>query len=332
MKYPKLLQKILVVTLVTLILVGCSTPEAIPTTIPPTITPIPTKTAVPTITLTPTTTAVPTIPSGDSKRTLMVNDLERSYLLHIPPGISNQQSLPMVFAFHGMGNTATVMKKMTDFDDVADQAKFLVVYPTGIDQTWNYGGGGTGAAGPGSVDELAFVQEILSDLNTIATIDPKRIYATGFSQGAALVYRLACDMSDIFAAIAPVSHPMDHGSCQPTQAVSVFHVHGLNDVIRAYSDGVEEGIATWARLNGCIDSAQVEELCPTYVDNIHTKLDTCTDSTQANSVIHTTYASCQAGSAVELYTMTSGRHLWPPNYEPSFSEMIWDFFSLHPKP
>jgi len=303
MNRQKISKQVMWVILVTFFLVGCGAPVA-----------------------------TPTIQPGDSERKLMVNDLERSYLLHIPSGLNNQQPVPVIFAFHGYGQTPLIMKKIAEFDDAADQANFLVVYPKGIEKTWNYGGGGTGVATAGSVDELAFVRQILSDLDTIATIDPKRIFAVGFSQGAALVYRLACDMSDIFAAIAPVSHPMDHGTCQPPQAVSVLHVHGLADTIRTYSDGVEQGIATWVQLNDCTGSAQVEELCQTFVDQIHIKLDDCAEEKPTNTVTHTAYSSCQAGTAVELYTFVSGGHIWPSKYVPPFSELIWDFFEAHPKP
>ena len=307
MNRQKISKQVMWVILVTFFLVGCGAPVA-----------------------------TPTIQPGDSERKLMVNDLERSYLLHIPPGLNNEQPVPVVFAFHGYTQSPLIMKKMAALDDVADQANFLVAYPKGVNNTWTYGGGGTGAATDENVDELAFIRQMLSDLETIATIDPKRIYAVGFSRGGALVYGLACDMSDIFAAIASVSGPMEYDTCQPSQPVSVLHVHGLADTHILYSDGVEKGIATWAQLNGCMGSAQVEELCPTFLDQIHTKLDDCTEYAEEEKptdiIIHTDYASCQSGTAVELYTFVSGRHLWPSNYVPPFSEMIWDFFATHPKP
>ena len=278
---------------------------------------IPTATIAPTATLAPTATAAPTIQPGDSERKLMVNDLERSYLLHIPPGLNSQQPVPVIFAFHGISESPFQMQSVAEFDDIADLANFLVVYPRGVGGSWNTGEAGPGSAIAQNVDELAFIRQMLSDLGTITSIDPKHIYAVGFSQGGALVYRLACDMSDTFAAIASVSGPMEYSACQPSQAVSVIHVHGLADTFVPYSGGgsydlppVEQGIATWVQLDDCTGSAQVEK--PT------------------NIITHTAYAACQAGTAVELYTIDTGGHAWP--YGWPASEIVWDFFAAHPKP
>jgi len=173
-------------------------------------------------------------------------------------------------------------------------------------------------------DEIAFIGQILSDLTTITNPDPKRIYATGFSNGAMLAYRLACEMSATFAAIAPVGGVLFYSPCQPQQPVSVMHIHGqLWDKVIPYTGGqgtglmeglifppVEEGIATWVKENGCTGSPQEEK---------------------QESLTHTVYAYCQAGSAVEIYLINNMRHVWPRPFIFQTSK-IWDFFVAHPKP
>jgi polyhydroxybutyrate depolymerase len=232
------------------------------------------------------------------------------------------QAEPVVFAFHGFGMSPSDMPPMTGFNEVADTGGFLVVYPSGIDLSWNVGSC-CGTDVENKVDEPAFVHQILADLRTIASIDPKRIYATGFSNGAALSYRLACEMSDTFAAIAAVSGVLLHSPCQPSQPVSVFHVHGLVDSIVPYAGGgdyipggfppVEPGITTWVHLDGCNDSAQV-------------------DPPGTVPMTHTVYMACRAGTAVELYAIKYIGHSWPATYVLPVSQVIWDFFAAHPKP
>ena len=171
-------------------------------------------------------------------------------------------------------------------------------------------------------DEAAFVRQMLSDLETLASLDPRRIYAVGFSNGAMLVYRLACEMSDTFAAVAPLAGTLFYTPCQPQQPVSLVHVHGLEDTVVPYAGGgdlisggvpsVEQGIATWVQLDGCSRAAQVEQ--------------------QEGGITHTAYTSCQSGSAVELYTVQVLGHGWPSMAEFPASEVIWDFFVAHPKP
>jgi polyhydroxybutyrate depolymerase len=270
---------------------------------------------------TPTPTPIPTFQPDASERTVVVNDLERSYLLHIPPDLNNQQPVPVVFAFHGYTIMPKGMQYATRMDEIADREKFLVVYPKGIELSWNTGweeGTHGGYALAHNVDEPAFIRQILSDLDTFTNIDPKRIYAMGHSQGGMVVYRLGCEMSDTFAAIAPVAGLHLLSDCNPTQAVSVIHVHGLSDQFVHFSGGgkfdfpsVEEGIETWVELNNCVSFATEED--------------------EENGITHITYDPCQAGTAVELYTIDSGGHDWPRTKMPA-SEIIWDFFVAHPKP
>ena len=276
----------------------------------------------------PTPSPAPTLPPCDSTRTLTVGQLQRTYLLHIPPGLDGLQPVPLVFVFHGLTGSAETIQTMSGFNEISDQFGFVVVYPNGFERSWN----GSGCCGEGVnqfIDDLSFVRQMLADLGTIVSVDPKRIYSTGFSNGAIFSYRLACEMSDTFAAVAPISGWLLTEPCQPQQPVSVMHVHGSNDdyagalnriMIKGHLTdvvfpAVEQGLAAWAQLDGCGASPQVEEQLQ-------------------GMVTHTAYAGCQAGSAVELYTFKNGGHTWPSPYAfPAFSSPgIWDFFKAHPKP
>ncbi len=149
-------------------------------------------------------------------------------------------------------------------------------------------------------------------------MDPKRIYATGFSNGGLLVYQLACEMSDVFAGIAPVAGALLYSPCQPKQPVSVLHVHGLADATVPYTGG------------GILDTPPVEQVIDTWV-----KLDSCTGAVQVDHpieiVTHSVYASCQSGTTVELYTIDKGGHSWPSKYVLPISQIMVDFFNAHPK-
>lgn len=268
-------------------------------------------------TITSCSQAAPTLEPGDSERKVTVDGLERSYLLHIPPGVDMAHPSPLVFAFHGAGSDPSDMESSTGLKELADTAGFLLVYPVGAGQTWN-AGTCCDYAVQQNIDDTAFVRQILTDLETVAKIDPKRIYATGFSNGAALVYRLACEMSDTFAAVAPVAGNLLIESCQPSQPVSLIDVHGLKDISAPYEGGgelnlrpMQELIKNWAQLDGCTDSPKVEK------EKIFT---------------HTSYTACKAGSAVEHYAIGEGGHAWPSKYAWDASQAIWDFFAAHPKP
>ncbi|MGD0807512.1 MAG: PHB depolymerase family esterase [Anaerolineales bacterium] len=270
----------------------------------------------------PTTAA--TISPGDSERALTVDGMERSYFLHVPSDLAADQPVPLVLIFHGFSGTGESMAITTGFDDLADTYGFLVVYPNGMGPvgatSWN-AGGCCGYAESNNLDEAAFVRKIISDLQTGARIDPKRIYATGFSNGAFLTYRLGCEMSDVLAAVAPVAGVLLNNPCQPQHPVSVLHIHGMTDLSVPYAgsttpaasgvfESVQQSIATWVHLDGCPSAPDLE---------------------QNGLTTHATYAPCKSGTTVELYTLQGIGHTWPPNAILPASQIIWNFFVAHPK-
>jgi len=273
-------------------------------------------------------TIAATLAPGDSERTITVDGTERTYLLHIPPSLPTGKPIALVFVFHSLVSDGISVRQETGFNVIADAKGFLVVYPngTGTDPyhlTWN-AGLCCGVALKQHIDEKAFVRQILVDLNTITEVDSKRVYATGWDNGAFLSYRLGCEMSDIFAAIAPVNGVLIFDPCLPEQPVSVIHLVGLNDLFIPYGGGgriidagdtpfpgVEQVIALWVGIDGCSGDPQTSR------DGLITR---------------TVYAECKGGTGIELDTMAGIGHSWPSSYAVPVSEMVWDFFAAHPKP
>jgi len=277
---------------------------------------------------------------GEVTRTLTHGGRERSYLVHVPPGYDPAQPTPVVLVFHGGGGNAENVRRMTGFDTVADTHGFIVVYPNGTGQrpdrllTWN-GGRCCAYAMEQNVDDVGFVKALLADLGTVANVDAQRIYATGMSNGAMMSYRLACELSDVIAAVGPVAATQNIDTCVPSRPVPVLHIHGDADQHAPYAGGVgaeslagvsfeavETTIDFWVRHNGCAATPQV---------------------TRNGSIRHTVYGGCKQGAAVELYTVVGGGHAWPggqpgwrggdePTTELDASQVLWDFFAAHPKP
>ncbi len=278
----------------------------------------------------------PAFPPGDSEHSLIHKGLQRSYVIHIPPGYTPSQPVALVLAFHGITLDAYEMIRISGFNAQADASGFIVVYPNaaGEQRSWN-GGHCCGEAARQNIDDLGFVRALLQELSTQVNIDPRRIYATGFSNGAIFVYRLACEMADQIAAIAPVSATQaleDMQACQPARAVPLIHFHGTDDEPNPYNGGttpggvrfvsVADAIRFWVDFNGCPTQAQRQTS-----GNIH----------------HDVYTPCLGGSSIELYTIVGGKHAWPggeavnlrmgePTMEISATALIWEFFMEHPLP
>lgn len=285
--------------------------------------------------------STPQPPSNDSIRTITVDGIKRTYIVHIPSAsLNSQQAMPLVLAFHGGGGNAENEIRVSNFSPLADEKGFIVAYPNGTGRqedkllTWN-AGTCCGYAVTNQTDDVAFVRALIADLQTIANIDMKRIYATGFSNGAMLSYRLACDASDLFAAIAPVSGTQNYIRCQPQEPVSVIHFHGMEDENVPYNGG-----------SGPKSVAGVEFVSVKDSIDFWLNIDQCPLSPQTESFAdfqHDTYVNCANETAVELYSIFAGKHSWPGSAAPagpggdqptpslSATKLIWEFFAAHPK-
>ena len=278
---------------------------------------------------------------GDYNRPLKMGETERSYLVHVPPQYDPQKPTPVMLVLHGAGTNGRITVSFTGMNKKADQAGFVAVYPNGtglagLMLTWNAGGF---RSQEGKADDVAFITKLLDDLATVANVDPKRVFATGMSNGGMMCYRLAAELSDRIAAIAPVAGTMAIDGYKPKRSVPVMHFHGTADKMVPFAGpsgktpkflkfkSVEETIKLVAKANDCPEEPQVEEL-PAKADD-------------GTAVIKKTYGLGKDGADVVLFIIEGGGHTWPGQQPPvefigkstkniSANDHIWAFFEKHP--
>jgi polyhydroxybutyrate depolymerase len=286
-------------------------------------------------------TASANLPAGETTRTLSHGGLDRSYILYLPASVPPGQPVPLVFVLHGGTGNAETAIRMSGFNAAADPNGFAVVYPNGTGRlsgelllTWN-GGVCCGYAQEKNIDDVGFMRAIATDLRTHILIDPKRIYATGMSNGGILSQRLACEAADLFAAIAPVSGTLNFPTCNPSQPISVLEFHGTADEHIPYDGGY--GLQSLVH----VDFASVKDSVGFWTAFDHCDSQPETDS--VNNVRHEIWTGCTGSTSVELYTIVGGGHAWPgapgglagldqPSAAVSATQLIWKFFVAHPKP
>lgn len=170
--------------------------------------------------------------TGDvSQQPNMVQLAGREYLLVLPQTFEQSKTYPVVMAFHFSGGTAQSMAKLTLLDQ--QNTDYIVVYPQAEVEEWNEGCDCNKPARLG-IDDVAFVDAIIDDLQSKYTIDTGRIFATGYSQGGLFVQNLACKRSDVFRAVAVVAAPMSvqlAGNCKPAGPISVLMIHAEDDQV-----------------------------------------------------------------------------------------------------
>ena len=285
------------------------------------------------------TCAAGALPSGAADTTLTVAGWAgRDHDLLLPATYQCGQPIAVLIVFHGGGGNKNNMRSATCPGGDAASAACLhsqalaagmaVVFPNGTAnaqglRTWNAGGGQGGyicvsaGACAANINDVAYVRALLAGLGSRITVDAKRVFASGFSNGAALTQRLACEAADVFAAVAPVSgqNQFALAGCTPARPVAVLDIHGTLDSCWPYAGGpggcIETGlyvsVATtlegWRSRNGCASPAEQMTL-PSFVG--------VNDGT---SVVQYRWAGCAAGGPVEHLQVLGGGHSWPRGHD-----------------
>jgi polyhydroxybutyrate depolymerase len=283
--------------------------------------------------------------AGDHTRSITVHGNERTYLVHIPPKYDPNKPTPVVLVYHGAMTNGAIMTVFTGLNKKADEAGFIAVYPNGngtgkLMLIWN-SGGLRGRDLNEKYDDVTFTADLLDDLASVANVDSRRTFATGLSNGGMMCYRLAAELSDRIAAVAPVAGTMAIPEARPKRPVPVMHFHGTVDKLVPYSGAdaaarlvfpfksVDETMEAWIKINGCPEDPAVVDL-PDQVND-------------GTTVQRKTWGPGKEGAEVVLFVISGGGHTWPgqpriveflgkSSKDISANDLIWEFFEKHPMP
>jgi polyhydroxybutyrate depolymerase len=174
------------------------------------------------------------------------------------------------------------------------------------------------------------VRDLIASLERQYSIDPKRIYATGISNGGGMTDRVGCTMADIIAAIAPDSGAYNFWQdCSPSRPMPILAFHGLDDNVVPYNGGtpqimeppIQDWAAAWAQRDGCTSTPAT--------------------TTPVTGVTVQTWSGCQGNAEVILYTLANHGHSWPgspvmpkaiTSQAVNATDVMWEFFKAHPLP
>ncbi len=273
--------------------------------------------------------------------TIVSSGQKREYLLYVPRSYDRTKPTPLVISMHAAALWPAAQMETSQWNKVADEHGFIVVYPSGT----TLRGGGTGVLPKvwllrPEADLLAnvtFISELIDTLEAAYNIDPTRIYANGFSNGGARAFALSCRLSHRIAAVGTVSAAQDQRPwswCADSRPVPLINFHGTADLV-PYNGGrvwasprpfpsVSTWTANWARRNRC---------APNPIESV-----------AAADVTRLEYTNCANDAAVVLYTIRGGGHTWPggkpmPEWmlgrtsrSIDASSQMWAFFREHRLP
>jgi polyhydroxybutyrate depolymerase len=290
------------------------------------------------------------VPYTDTRNdTIHIDAMDRTYWLYEPDCYDGSTAIPLVIGLHGGSGTGEGFAQALGLNAKAESECFFAVYPNGAPkelvhgekQYWNSGPRDSSDWWVGFtqyVDDVNYISQLIDHIDVALgkNIDADRIYATGFSNGGRMAYRLACELSDKIAAVAIFGAPLHFSPCTPSKNISILHIHGKEDQYNPYEGGescteegdldvpsVSETIDTWVQLNGCSSS---------------------TEHADYGEVSCETYEECDNASEVILCSVEYGGHTIAGGYvfpiekligmgrsttDIQAADFIWNFFSSH---
>lgn len=253
--------------------------------------------------------------------------------VYVPSTYRAGTPMPLVILLHNFTGSGDGIEAYFLLQGLAESRGFLYAHPDGTmnsqgQRFWN----ATAACcddEASHVDDVAYLMRVVTDIEANYSVDPKRVFFAGHSNGGFMAYRMACEHAETVAAIVSLSGVMTAtaADCRPSGQVSVMHIHGTSDTDILYAGGMRRGavypgaqasVDDWVRLDGC-------SATPTA----GTALDLERNLAGAETTT-SVYGGCRGGAEVELASIVGAEHV--PTLSATFGSAVIDFLLAHPKP
>ena len=280
-------------------------------------------------------------PNEQKTINITFDGVARNFIVYLPSGYNNSGKMPLIFAIHGGSGTPEGMINIANFKTIADRDKVVLVYPEGVQKNWN--DGRPTAPNQLGINDVGFFNQMCDYMINNYSVDAKKIYATGISNGGFMSTRLGCELSNRIAAIAVNAATIEATTiapnCKPNRPVPALYIHGTTDPLVPFLGGQItaggtaggtilshfQAIDKWVTINGCNPTPTVTDLP-----------DIANDGTTIKQRV---YSGGANGSEVVSYVVLNGGHTWPQGYQylneaiigktsqdMNACEVIWTFF------
>lgn len=270
--------------------------------------------------------------TGTTTGTIRHDGLERSYRLFVPTRTKADSNLALVVALHGGLGSGDQFADNSRFEDLAEDAGFAVVFPNGVDRTWNAGACCGGAARK-DIDDVGFLAALIEHLAATLPVNRERVFVTGHSNGAMMAFRFGCERSELVAAAAPVAGSLEIPVCEPEAGVDLLAIHGDSDRNHPLEGG--EGTSS---ISG-VSYVSMQETMRRWTAGF--RCDTQPATTTEGALTTTTWKGCASGAIASLIVIAGADHPWPggkmparttplqgtPSQALDATRAVWEFFA-----
>ncbi len=184
-------------------------------------------------------------------------------------------------------------------------------------------------------NDIGHLMAVIQDVESKYSVDMKRIFAFGHSNGGFMVNRMACDQADKIAAVVSLAGEtyLDQSKCAASAPIGYLQVQGDADMTVPYGGGHPEGVATLPLAPGAIETTQdwaKKNLCSNKADPTEPMISLMTTSNGQPDTSKLVYDNgCQGNGETELWTIHLGPH--SPPFTPSWAPAVFDWLMAHPK-
>ena len=258
-----------------------------------------------------------------SMTSIMVGGQERLFRLSVPSSDAGVK-LALIIAFHGGDGSTEDFQQQSEFDQLAEQEKFIMAYAIAEEDRSAAEGEWFLNTAATSREDNDFSEAMIDELSKAYCVDQDRLYAIGYSLGSMYTYEIACQLNHRFAAVASFAGtmPVEPETCILDGGMAVMHIHGKLDYIIDYDDdwdwkdGEHENVGTMSSVPGMIESWATRADCES------------SDTTTDFSLEHIIHDGCLGDTRIEHYGLEFQEHSWPDDVDgtPTY-QLIWEFLS-----